>query len=273
MPAADLSTHDLRTYLANNADPNALWVFVHIPKTAGSSLSQELRAVIPPYRNICLTDDQYRRTDLVGTEFWDQLIPPIEAMLIQNAKKPFRSVSGHMFARHVEIIRKAVDRARLFTFLRNPIRRFVSDYNYQRSELHPSSEAFVARYPSIETYVDQCGEHNKMHEYLSIARDEPVDELISRVQEQFAFVGLVEMYPLSFNVLMRLFGENYLPTQRIRIGEPAYESVAPSVRERIAELNALDHAIYDHFHGMMMRHRSAWQELIAAEPPLPAPKP
>ena len=266
MAIEDLFQNDLETFIKINAAPDALWLLLHIPKTAGSSLSAELNALMPPYRNIHLLDEHYRRTDLTGDRFWAQLDPMIEAMIADDAQIRFRSASGHMWMRQANMIRDAIDRTRLFTFLRNPVRRIVSDYNYQGSAEHPAWEEFVQNFPTIEDYIENPAEHNKIYKYLRLQPDEPVDDLIARVRREFAFVGLVEMYPLSFNVLTRLFGLNHLPTQRVRTGRPDYEEVSPAARARIVELNSLDLAIYDHFHAVIVRHRDAWQALNAADP-------
>ena len=266
MAIDDLFERDLETFINDNTDPDALWLLLHIPKTAGSSLSAELDLLMPPYRNIHLLDEHYRRTDLTGERFWAQLDPMIEAMIAEDADVHFRSASGHMWMRQANMIRDAIGRTKIFTFLRNPVRRIVSDYNYQGSQQHPAWEEFVTNYPTIEAYIENPAEHNKIYKYLRRTMDEPVDELIARVRREFAFVGLVEMYPLSFNVLTRLFGLNHLPSQRVRTGRPDYQEISPEARARIIELNSLDLAIYEPFHAVMVAQRAAWQDLITADP-------
>lgn len=266
MPVKDLQAVDLQSFIAANAAPDALWVLLHIPKTAGSSLSAELNSLMPPYRNIHLLEEHYRRTDLIGDQFWAQLDPVIEAMIADDRTEHFRSASGHLRMRQANIIRDAIPRTKLFTFLRSPVRRIVSDYNYQRSEQHPAWEEFSAKFPTLDVYVENAAEHNKMYRYLQTPLDECAQDLIERVEREFTFVGIVEMYPLSFNILTRLFGLNYLPSQRLRTGRAEYEDVPLALRERIAEVNDLDLALYEHFHGLLLQHRAAWQSLIEADP-------
>ncbi len=266
MPVKDLQAMDLESFVKANAAPDALWLLLHIPKTAGSSLSAELNTLMPPYRNIHLSQEHYLRTDLTGEQFWAQLDPVIETMIADDRTEHFRSASGHLRMRQANMIRDAIRRTKLFTFLRNPVRRIVSDYNYQRTDQHPAWQEFTANFPTLDAYVENEAEHNKMYKYLRAPLDEPVPDLIERVESEFDFVGIVEMYPLSFNILSRLFGFNYLPSQRLRTGRVEYEDVAPALRERIAEVNDLDLAIYEHFHGLMLQHRAAWQALIEADP-------
>ena len=76
--------------------------FVHVPKTAGSSLSSELAGLIPPYHNIHIDHLDRSRP---GPERYDAAV---DAFLAEAQRKPFRSASGHIQNRHMERIRAAL---------------------------------------------------------------------------------------------------------------------------------------------------------------------
>lgn len=263
MAVRDLGDCELGTFIERNRAPDALWLLLHIPKTAGSSLAAELNALRPPYRNIHLHDEHYLRTDLGGDAFWAQLDPAIDAMIADDRRARFRSASGHMTMRQALRIRSAIERTRLFTFLRDPVKRVISDYRYQRSTQHPAHREFAAAHPTIHSYIGTA-DRNKMFSHLSLAPREPVDEVIGRAAETFAFVGLVEMYPMSFNLLSRLFGADAMPQRHERVAPQDAGSeleLTNDLLTRIGELNALDVAIYAHFVKLMRRHREDWLKL------------
>jgi hypothetical protein len=267
MGVARLTQGSLEGFIRSHAAPDALWLFLHIPKTAGSSLSAELNEIRPPYRNIHLAEEDYRRTDVSGAAFWRLLDRHIDAFLADDRRIRYRSASGHMLAPQALRIAGAVPGTRLFTFLREPVARVVSDYRYQLSREHPAHAAFAAQYPTIESYLPTA-EANKMHRHLALHPREPVDELVDRVGETFAFVGIVEMYPYSFNVLTRLFGDNRMPHRRERVAGPetrAAVAMTAALEARIAEINGRDLAIYRHFRRLLGAHRDSWLRLREAE--------
>lgn len=263
MPIARLADADLATFIGESADADALWLFLHVPKTAGSSLSAELDALLPPYRNIHLSDEEYR-SGAVGRAFWGQLDRAVAALIEDDRSGRFRSASGHLLAEQAERIRAAIPRTRLVTFVRDPVARVVSDYRYQRTPLHPAHAAFSARYPRLADYVGTA-ERNKMFHHLALDPAEPVDEVIARVGATFAFVGAVELYAMSFNVLMRLAGVDAMPQRRERVAgaDDDVGAVDATMRAAIAERNAADAAIFAHFHALLERHHARWLGMVA----------
>jgi hypothetical protein len=258
MPIARLADTDLDTFAAESADPGALWLFLHIPKTAGSSLSAELNARVPPYRNVHLEERHYRRTDLTGHAFWAQLDEAIASLIADDATTGFRSASGHMLAAQAEKIRYAIPRTRLVTFVRDPVARVVSDDRYQRSPQHPAHEEFAARHPRLADYVE-AAERNKVYAHLALYDGEPVPTLLERVGRTFAFVGAVEFYEMSFDILMRLAGvSGAVPEHYERAGDAAGEEPDAAMSAAIVERNRRDAAIFDHFHALLARHHAAW---------------
>ncbi len=265
MPVANLATADLSAFISQGADPNALWLFLHIPKTAGSSLSAELRAICSPYRNIFLTQADYAG-NMTNRERSQLMDARVRKAIDDDRTIRFRSMSGHISAGQAEQIRAHIDRTRIFTFLREPVSRVVSDYRYQRSETHPPHLTFQTRFPTLASYTG--AETDRMFKQMSLRSDEPVDELIDRVSESYSFVGIVEMYPFSFNVLTRLFGDNRMPSRRERVAQPATDptmSLTQAIRDEIADKNERDLRIYAHFKALLIRHRHDWRSAVAAE--------
>ena len=54
MSFGDITANGLDAFISANRFADELCIFIHIPKTAGSSLSTELDRMRPPYHNLSL---------------------------------------------------------------------------------------------------------------------------------------------------------------------------------------------------------------------------
>lgn len=248
--AGDLLDGRFADWLAPGPPP-PLWLFVHVPKTAGSSLAAELAALLPPYRSIHIDHaDRSRpapeRYDLVTEDF-----------LALQAREPARSASGHVQFRNVRRIVEALPGTRLITMLREPVARLVSDYLYQLSPMHPLAAEVRAKIPDFAAFVELPGQRNRAARHLlppGLARQGDVAGGLAFLRARYAFVGVQERYELSFRALTALLsGHPRAPqAEPKRVNEGARAEKAkvmaeledPALRARIAELNAFDLGIH-----------------------------
>ena len=120
---------------------------------------------------------------------------------------------------------------------------------------------FIKQFPTIESYVDSPASQNKMFKFLAPDADIRMAHLFEFLEESVSFVGLTEMYPMSFNIIMQLFGLNKLPTSHKRKTEPTkYNQVqrTPEILKRIKEANARDFAIYNFVKERLVSRREQW---------------
>lgn len=245
-------------YTAAFQSGDALWVFVHVPKTAGSSLRAEMAQVLQPEANIFVDYNDPTKP------FMHNLDAAVGRFLTRNAETPHRFVSGHIFSRHVDQIERQAGRAiHRLTMLRQPVRRVVSDYRYQCSPMHPGNEEFRKRFPTFASYLEQPGEHNKATRYLvpeQVLATGDAEACIDHIMRRYQFVGLQEMYPLSFRLLFSLIGERRAPTMQIRVNEGG-DALAndPAVIAEVEARNAIDVAVYK---AMLEKWRSIREPLI-----------
>src|SRR5262245_52050843 len=268
MAVADITRNgDVLTFLRLNRDSRAFntdqWFFVHIPKTAGSSLREEIANVIQPDLNI---EVNYKALD---PEDWfkdfDQKISECMREVASSKNFPFyRFFSGHLKYRDIAQ-QSAFDSVRLITMLRAPKDRLKSDYRYQVSEDNPLHASVKEKYPNFEEFYRDPVNHNIITKYLCRDYDQDVTETIKFVEDRFTFVGVQEMYPISIRLLFALFGMRAQPQLRLRESSARPESaelkksvdeIATANGREIAELNSLDFKLYDYFREKLSEQTS-----------------
>jgi len=230
------------------APPPPLWLFVHVPKTAGSSLAADIEEMLPAYRSIHIDHADRSRP---GPERFDAAT---EAFLQEHAART-RFASGHVQWRQVARILAGVPGTRLFTMLREPHARLLSDYLYQRSPMHPLAGEVRQRIPDFDAFIELKGQRNRIARHLAprrlIEEGDPAP-VIAHILKRFAFVGVQERYELCFRALTARIGQVTRPGARRRVNEGEDEQreaaqarlADPALRARIAELNGVDIAIH-----------------------------
>lgn len=249
-------------FLRDAALGEAPCIFVHVPKTAGTSLRAELAAILPPDINIHVDYTDTSRS------FSDRLDDAVARFLEQAGPRGIRFASGHIVGRHITRIAAQMPRARFITMLRDPVARVVSDYRHQRSPRHPGHAAFSRRVPSLAAYLEARGEMDKAAQHLlprEVLATRDAGACIEHVTRHFAFVGIQEMYDLSFRTLTALAGRQQAPHLRANVNtdEDGGAEVDAAMAERIRALNPLDCALYTHFAEGLRRAEPALRAALA----------
>lgn len=125
------------------------FVLVHIPKTAGSTLRANLAWSLGLAHN--------HTTDIIGIDtpkpgmgYFDGLAAAAKARLPDLMAEDMQVMSGHYRYRDIApCIADVRAQVSLVTFLRDPVRRTVSDYVYSTSDRHSGQAAFLAAYPGV----------------------------------------------------------------------------------------------------------------------------
>jgi hypothetical protein len=227
-------------FVGTNQAPGRLWFLHHIPKTAGSSLSDEFSANYAPYRNLSVEYDP-------DTQSTSGMLDGAVEQFLKLPAGSWRSASGHILSHHIRRIAAAHPGIGLVTFLRHPIARLVSEYRYCRTDSHPPYKSFIETFPTIEHFIADPREANKMSLYLFGSRTLPPDEAIGRLFATYEFVGLQERYPLSFSLMSRLIWGGSSPAARMRVTRATAENdvvLTSDLQERILAVNQLDLALY-----------------------------
>ena len=254
-----LFSGDFDRYFAEAGQGSPLWLFVHVPKTAGSSLEVDLASQLQPHANI---EIDYTDTTKPYALLFDEAV---ERFIRQHGEAPYRFASGHIVARHTERIREAVPDVRCLAMMRNPVARLISDYRYQRSPMNLAREAFIRNTPDFQTYVARKFVHNKTATALvprPIVDAVDVGAAIKYVMQNYTFIGMQEMYPLGLLALTTLMGKTRGPEARVRVNTGAEDKVVltPEQDAELRRLNTLDMAL---FHAFSEKWRNIREDLRA----------
>lgn len=267
-----LALHEARFdahYQRERDRPGDLWVFLHIPKTAGSSFRQELAQRLRPEVNLVGSHDNDGRPQIEKTR------AALQAFLERLPAQPHRFASGHLRRSDLQAIRRAHPRSRFITMLREPVARVISDYRYMRTPAHPTWQEVIARYPTIEDYLRDPRTQDKMFRFLRRRPTDGAEQVIEDLEQHFSFVGTVEQYALSCRLLFRLLGIAGEPAVYQRRTEDRADNQIEDLaqaRALAAALNPRDQAIWRHFHdrlGAIAAPLEAW--LSATSVPAAAP--
>jgi hypothetical protein len=257
-----LSEGKLRPYLRRTLAADSLLVFLHIPKTAGSSLTTELNRRFAPYLNLAPDYGDGSRP------FQDREQEMLARLARLAGEGRLRSASGHYTLRRIRAALRGIARPAYVSMVREPVTRVVSDYQYMTSPAHPDHRAAKERFPTLEDYVGHPHAREKMARFLLADPAMAEDAIPEFLDRSYAFLGTVEAYEMSSFLLMALGGHRAVSTARVRVaagGPTRLDALDPVLVSRIAELNPRDGAIWRHVNGVLERLRPAYERLRAAE--------
>ena len=250
---------DFDRYFAEAGQGAAPWLFVHVPKTAGSSMETEIAGIMKPFANIAI---DYTNTT---TPYHTLLDEAVAGFIARNRQMPHRAAAGHIVARHTAMLREAIPGLRSFSLLRQPVARIISDYRYQCSTMNTGREQFIKTTPDFATYAARKHVHNKTATALvpnSIVDAGDGAAAVQYVMDNFTFIGLQEMYPLALRTVTALMGKQRTPQARVRVNTETENQVELSAADEaeLKQLNAVDMALFQAF---MQKWRGIREDLRA----------
>ncbi|NJR40178.1 MAG: sulfotransferase family protein [Leptolyngbyaceae cyanobacterium CSU_1_4] len=219
--------------------PDEQLCFIHIPKTAGTTLTS-------------LLNSKFHQSKICPAEVWSELVDIPKEELTQ-----YQLFRGHFFYEMGDLLpQKPV----YITMLRHPIERVISGYEFMRRNVPTRTEALLnhhkAKTMSLMEYVsdlDNPSMANSQTRHLSLSRykDDPEAWLAVAKQHlsEFACFGLVERFQDSMALLSYTFGWNPLAEySNLMIGARRLkqDQLEPEVLETIATRNSLDLALYQY---------------------------
>lgn len=206
--------------------------FLHIPKTAGTTLNNIFNDNIP--------------SDAIFDLYTDEQLQQLEETTYEQIAK-YKLVRGHIFISDFKDILDGPVPFRVFTFLRDPIKRVVSEFNFLKS--WPKSHLYsylnendvsLVEYVTSKTPMLRQRGRNGMVNSLSGVGAESVDERLERawyhLQQRFVGFGILERFDESLLLLKQALGleKTFYEMQNVRSGktvEPPSEEELEVIRE------------------------------------------
>ena len=235
-------------------------VFIHIPKTAGTSFRR-------------LLDRQYPGPSLLPLYEPYPYTPEVLARLKRQAQQATACIGHVPFG----IDRQLGIDARYVTFLRDPVERVVSYYRHNQrhanARFHQQIKEGMTLADLVRSGIDaEC--HNNMTRMISGIGDNRrltdravLDQAIENIEQRFLFVGLTQHFDQSVDQLGSRLG-----WRRPGLVKPTLNR-APDLQplqldketlELVLEYNDLDKALYQYVsqrQGNLTNHRPLWQRL------------
>ena len=250
--------------ITNNISPDAAILFLHIHKTAGTTLHRIIEREYNPFRIY---------TILGGAIEWS--INHFK-QLPERRRAALQVVKGHMsFGLHEFLPQPCT----YITFLRDPVERCVSAYYYSKSNpANPFYHRINRERLDLLAFLDlaRWNQNLQCKTIAGIDRTEfrPVKLLrrslrpgappsepeldrwsnvsvLEKAKENlvryFSFVGVSDRYPEGLVLLKHLFGWSFssYSSYRKSRGRPKTESLDPAILAAVEKRNEFDRALYD----------------------------
>jgi len=231
---------------------------VHIPKTAGGTVSSMFRAAytkrgLHKAGNYMRGPEKTRRKIAKDPDGW----------------RKWQSRGGHVSIGHVPyvVFRDAVPPGTLYmTFMREPVDRVLSHYYRHIHRIDPSRSGVVKKHARARIKADSleqalvemnmpqlnnlctrflCSQEDVLGRLPDVAVEEAKENL-----SRFAFIGIQERFEESLVLLQRMLGLAYIPYEDRHVSRPGQrpgaDDISAEQRALIVDHNRLDIELYRH---------------------------
>ena len=241
-------------------------IFLHIPKTAGTSLRQAIGSAYEPHERLYLYDNPSLEGSLSPKEF---------KQLPEETRARLRFVMGHIpFGLHRSIPRES----RYVVVLRDPVERVVSHYYHYRQVVDPGKTNRAAAERrliesegvSLEDWafgLERAEADNQLVRQISgkaglrygQCTEGTLAQAIENIDEHFEMV----MFAESMTVSARMLGSRLgfaIPMQEpanVNARRPGVADLDSQVVDRLRELNRFDVELYERMWSRFQGARGA----------------
>jgi hypothetical protein len=215
-------------------------IFIHIPKTAGSTLNKIIKSQFPN-KSIFKIDASKE----------DKSIEELRK-LDKKERNKIRCVMGHMsFGVHKDLPRSF----EYITVLRNPVDRVISLYYFiLRKQDHPLHERLVANNMTLEDFINDktiaSSIENLQTRLISGKKTDNITRLHlaqKNLKKYFIAVGITEKFDTSLELFSQKLGWKISDYQSINITQdrPQTSQFPQHIIRAIEEKNAWDMELYE----------------------------
>jgi hypothetical protein len=212
-------------------------IFLHIPKTAGTTLNRIIDWQYNPLSIFTVDPHRIRATVARFKTFPEQ------------RRRRFRVVRGHLVFGIHEFLPQS---ATYITMLREPVSRLLSSYHFiLRRPLHPLHRKLKTGRLSVEDLIRLTPQRQNLQcRFISgigaggICDERALEIAKENLARSFRVVGLCERFQESLLLMMVSFGWE-VPFYENRKVAKIHPSIEPGVIDAIREHNRLDIELYE----------------------------
>ncbi|HRQ38144.1 MAG TPA: sulfotransferase family 2 domain-containing protein [Chloroflexota bacterium] len=222
------------------SSPPQTVIFLHIPKTAGTTLYHLLGRQFPPGHFYIMPNVPQNLPHF-------QALPP-------EQKAPIYLIAGHFsYGIHQYLPQPAT----YFTILRQPRDLVISYFYYLRNSVaHPHFH--LAKSMSLPEFIENRIDLNMSNmqtrmlagrpsygDYYECTPDD-LEAAKENLRQSFTVVGLTERFDETLLLLQKAFGWQNLYYARMNVTrkKPSHSDLSSDVMQSIAQVNQLDEALY-----------------------------
>jgi Galactose-3-O-sulfotransferase len=243
-------------------------IFLHIPKTAGTTLNRIIEWQYSPFE--IFTMDPYRI----------RATPERLKRLSESRRRRLRMVRGHMLYGVHEYLPQG---ATYFTMLRDPVARAISTYYFiLRRPLNPLHRKVKGGGLTIEDCIQQFPQRHNLQcrliagvkDAVSIGDERLLEMAKENLLKSFSVVGICERFEESLMLMATTFDWDIPFYKNCKVSKTRPQ-INPGTVEMIRDYNRLDVELYEFsqvlFEESLQKKEAAVREGMAALRALPPP--
>jgi len=237
---AQTTEADHRPYPGPNAHAREAIIFLHLPKTAGTTVNRLIEWEYP-------LSEMYSVDPVLFEWSYARL-----RNLPEKRLRKTRIFKGHMLFGLHEVLPQP---ATYITVLRNPVDRVLSAFYFMRGyKLHPLYWKLRRNKWTLEEYVERTTRDNVQSKIIANAAyhepctQEILDRALENLDRYFSVVGLSERFEESLALMKLRFGWQLKSYSAFNVtrSRPKRQDIPQSSLDMIAERNRFDVTLYQH---------------------------